>query len=284
MPGLGRPTSRRCTGSTSRARRCTGSTRPPATTGPGRCRSSAGRSRCASRAARCSRSSTASTRSTSTTGETTFLAGPDDQPPGTRFNDGKVSPDGRFFAGTMDEKTLREPIAVALPPRPGREPARGRRRADRLQRPGLERRRRHDVPLRQQGPGRLDLRLRRRRPAPSANRRVLARPTEEIGRPDGAAATSRATTGVPGISAGVLNRWAPDGSLDRSIPLPVSQPDLPLLRRPRPHDDLRDVAAPRPARRRPRREARLGRDRRAAGRRRRGTRRPLRGLAADDDH
>ena len=47
-----------------------------------------------------------------TTGEATFLAGPDDQPPGTRFNDGKASPDGRFFAGTMDEKTLREPIAV----------------------------------------------------------------------------------------------------------------------------------------------------------------------------
>ena len=46
------------------------------------------------------------------TGEATFLVGPDDQPPGTRFNDGKVSPDGRFFAGTMDEKTLREPIAT----------------------------------------------------------------------------------------------------------------------------------------------------------------------------
>ena len=164
-----------------------------------------------------------------TTGEATFLAGPDDQPPGTRFNDGKVSPDGRFFAGTMDEKTLREPIAVALPPRPGREPARGRRRADRLQRAGLERRRRHDVPLRQQGPGRLGLRLRRRPPGPSASRRVLARPTEEIGRPDGAATDVEGYYWSAGISAGVLNRWAPDGSLDRSIPLPVSNPTCPCF-------------------------------------------------------
>src|SRR3954468_4777710 len=33
-------------------------------------------------------------------GELTFVAGPDPVQ-GTRFNDGKVSPDGRFFAGTM---------------------------------------------------------------------------------------------------------------------------------------------------------------------------------------
>ena len=32
--------------------------------------------------------------------------------PGTRFNDGKVSPDGRFFAGTMDEEQLSRPIAA----------------------------------------------------------------------------------------------------------------------------------------------------------------------------
>src|SRR4051794_12885699 len=32
--------------------------------------------------------------------------------PGTRFNDGKVSPDGRFFAGTMDEEQLSRPLAA----------------------------------------------------------------------------------------------------------------------------------------------------------------------------
>src|SRR5919205_4033059 len=45
------------------------------------------------------------------TGELTFVAGPE-RVPGTRFNDGKVSPDGRFFAGTMDEDQLSRPIGA----------------------------------------------------------------------------------------------------------------------------------------------------------------------------
>src|SRR3954451_4065978 len=44
-------------------------------------------------------------------GELEFVAGPEPVP-GTRFNDGKVSPDGRFFAGTMDEAQLCRPIAA----------------------------------------------------------------------------------------------------------------------------------------------------------------------------
>src|SRR3954452_6712086 len=45
------------------------------------------------------------------TGELEFVMGPE-RVPGTRFNDGKVSPDGRFFAGTMDEESLARPIAA----------------------------------------------------------------------------------------------------------------------------------------------------------------------------
>jgi SMP-30/Gluconolactonase/LRE-like region len=41
-----------------------------------------------------------------------FLAGPQPLVPGTRFNDGKVSPDGRFWAGTMDEEALSRPLGV----------------------------------------------------------------------------------------------------------------------------------------------------------------------------
>ena len=60
-----------------------------------------------------------------------------------------------------------------------------------------------------------------------ADRRVLARPTEEIGRPDGAADGVDGYYWSAGISAGILNRWGPDGTLDRSIPLPVSNPTCP---------------------------------------------------------
>src|SRR5207245_1149530 len=46
------------------------------------------------------------------TGDLSFLVGPEHQVPGTRFNDGKVSPDGRFWAGTMDDETLSRPLGV----------------------------------------------------------------------------------------------------------------------------------------------------------------------------
>ena len=42
-----------------------------------------------------------------------------------------------------------------------------------------------------------------------SGRRVVARPTEEVGRPDGAATDEEGYYWSAGISAGVLNRWAP---------------------------------------------------------------------------
>jgi sugar lactone lactonase YvrE len=62
-----------------------------------------------------------------------------------------------------------------------------------------------------------------------ANRREIARPSEEIGRPDGAAADVEGYYWSAGISAGVLNRWAPDGRLDRQIPLPCAAPTMPCF-------------------------------------------------------
>ena len=49
------------------------------------------------------------------------------------------------------------------------------------------------------------------------------------GRPDGAAVDEKGYYWSAGISAGVLNRWAPDGALDRSIPLPCSNPTCPCF-------------------------------------------------------
>jgi sugar lactone lactonase YvrE len=170
------------------------------------------------------------------TGEVIPIIGPDDQPHGTRFNDGKVSPDGRFFAGTMDEETLSKPIGTLY----------------RLDPDGSL----HDV---------VDGLIVSNGLAWSAdgatmfhsdskgqvvwtydydtatgvprNPRVLARPTEEIGRPDGGAVDVEGYYWSAGISAGVLNRWAPDGTLDRSIPLPVSNPTCPCFGGP----DLRTI-------------------------------------------
>lgn len=160
------------------------------------------------------------------TGATTFLAAPARSVSGTRFNDGKVAPDGRFFAGTMDEEHLSTPIASLY----------------RLDPDGSV----HSVVdqlivsngLAWSADGRTMFHSDSKRQVIWAyeyldgkvgQRRVVARPTEEIGRPDGAAADVEGFYWSSGISAGVLNRWSPDGRLDRSIPLPCSNPTAPCF-------------------------------------------------------
>jgi sugar lactone lactonase YvrE len=156
-----------------------------------------------------------------------FVAGPE-RVPGTRFNDGKVSPEGRFFAGTMDEEMLSRPIATLY-------------RLD----PDLSL---HPVVenlivsngLAWTADGRTMYHSDSKGPVVWAydydpdsgtvsHRREVARPTEEIGRPDGAATDEQGYYWSAGISAGVLNRWSPDGRLDRSIPLPCSNPTAPCF-------------------------------------------------------
>jgi sugar lactone lactonase YvrE len=169
------------------------------------------------------------------TGDLTFLAGPDPVA-GTRFNDGKVSPDGRFFAGTMDEEQLARPIAVLYRLDPDgslHEVVDGLIVSNGLAWSADGRTMFHSDSKAQvvwtydYDPGSGEI----------GDRRVLARPTEEQGRPDGAATDEKGFYWSAGISAGVLNRWAPDGSLDRSIPLPCSNPTAPCFGGP----DLRTI-------------------------------------------
>jgi sugar lactone lactonase YvrE len=162
------------------------------------------------------------------TGATTPLAAPDDQPPGTRFNDGKASPDGRFFAGTMDEATLSKPVASLYrldPDGSVHEVVDGLIVSN-----GLGWSADGATMFHSDSKGQVvwiyDYDQATGTPS---NRRVLARPTEEIGRPDGGAVDVAGFYWSAGISAGVLNRWAPDGTLDRSIPLPVARPTCPCF-------------------------------------------------------
>jgi sugar lactone lactonase YvrE len=156
--------------------------------------------------------------------------------PGTRFNDGKVAPDGRFFAGTMDEEQLARPIAALhrLDPDGSRhEVVRGLVVSNGLAWSADGRTMFHSDSKAQvvwtydYDPATGEL----------SGRRVLCRPTEEQGRPDGGAADEEGYYWSAGISAGVLNRWAPDGTLDRSIPLPCAHPTAPCFGGP----DLRTV-------------------------------------------
>ena len=82
--------------------------------------------------------------------------------------------------------------------------------------------------LRQPPYRRLDLGL---RPGTGAisERRLIAEPDDAAGRPDGAAVDAEGGYWSAGVSAGRLNRWLPDGTLDRVVELPVRAPTMPCF-------------------------------------------------------
>jgi sugar lactone lactonase YvrE len=161
------------------------------------------------------------------TGRLEFVAGPE-RVPGTRFNDGKVSPDGRFFAGTMDEELLSRPIATLFRLDP--DLSLHRVVGDLIVSNGLAWTADGGTLFHSDSKGPV-IWAYDYDPSSGAvsSRREVARPTEEIGRPDGAATDEQGYYWSAGISAGVLNRWSPDGRLDRSIPLPCSNPTAPCF-------------------------------------------------------
>jgi sugar lactone lactonase YvrE len=161
-------------------------------------------------------------------GRLTFIVNPEPDRPSNRFNDGKVSPDGRFFAGSMDDETLTRPLGALYRLDPDGS---CRRMVD-----GLI----VSNGLAWSGDGRTMFHSDSRAQviyaydydAPSgafADRREIARPSAEVGRPDGGATDVEGYYWSAGISAGVLNRWAPDGRLDRQIPLPCAAPTMPCF-------------------------------------------------------
>jgi len=162
------------------------------------------------------------------TGTLSLLARPAEHVPGTRFNDGKTSPEGRFWAGTMDEQALTRPVGALYRLDPDgslHQMVGGLIVSNGLAWSGDGRTMFHsDSKARVIWAYDYD-----QEHGTIANRRVLARPTEEAGRPDGAATDVDGFYWSAGISAGVLNRWSPDGRLDRTIPLPCSNPTMPCF-------------------------------------------------------
>ena len=162
------------------------------------------------------------------TGRLAFVAQPEGDRPGNRFNDGKVSPDGRFFAGTMDEEKMSRHQAALyrLDPDGGTK-----RMVDGLiVSNGLAWSADGRTMFHSDSKGQV-IWAWSYDPATGeiADRREVARPTEAIGRPDGGAADVEGYYWSAGISAGVLNRWAPDGRLDRQIAMPCAAPTCPCF-------------------------------------------------------
>lgn len=151
-----------------------------------------------------------------------------DAPQGNRLNDGKVAPDGSFWVGSMDDTPALEPTGslyrvtgdgrvetkvAALRISNGLAwSADGRTMFHSDSRGIWIRRYRYDM-----ASGNI------------SDMRVIAEPTLEQGRPDGAATDVEGCYWSAGVSAGCLNRWSSDGELIERIALPLPNPTMPCF-------------------------------------------------------
>lgn len=157
------------------------------------------------------------------------LASPEPDRPRNRLNDGKASPEGRFVFGSMDD---------------GPEPKQPTGRLYSLSAAGtcvvLADGLIVSNGLAWSPDGRTlwhsDTRHDRiwcwdYDPVSGAisHRHEVAAPTPKVGRPDGGATDVEGGYWSAGVSAGVLNRWLPDGTLDRVVKLPVAAPTMPCF-------------------------------------------------------
>jgi sugar lactone lactonase YvrE len=161
-------------------------------------------------------------------GRITPLIHPEPDRPFNRFNDGKSAPDGSFWAGTMDERPEKEPIASLYRLGADHHCTRmvtglkvsnglawspdGRWLYHSDSRAGLIWRVSHEP-----GTGVL------------GEREEFVTMQPGWGRPDGAATDADGCYWNCGISAGRVNRFSPEGKLLSWIEVPVTHPTMPCF-------------------------------------------------------
>ncbi|MBI1243844.1 MAG: SMP-30/gluconolactonase/LRE family protein [Alphaproteobacteria bacterium] len=165
-----------------------------------------------------------------------FVVNPEPDKPANRLNDGKVGPDGRFWVGSMDDRPEKEPVAALY-----RIDISGRatKMLDGLTvSNGLAWSPNGKVlyhsDSRQRFVQTFDYAS---ATGEISNRKVIRTLEEGDGRPDGAAMDCEGFYWSAGVSAGCLNRIAPDGTIDRKVMLPVASPTMPCFG----GDDLRTL-------------------------------------------
>lgn len=157
-----------------------------------------------------------------------LLAQPEPHIAHNRLNDGKVGPDGRFYVGSMDDRPERAETAALY----------------RIDHDGTCTRiidhLRVSNGLAWSGDGRTMYHSDTRHEwvrihdfdvttGNLSNMRTLCSLSEAEGRPDGAAMDAAGYYWSAGVSAGCLNRIAPDGSIARKLHLPMAAPTMPCF-------------------------------------------------------
>ncbi len=145
-----------------------------------------------------------------------------------RLNDAKVAPDGAYWVGTMNDTGGLAPTGALY-----RVTADGRvekKRDGLVVSNGLAWSADGTTMFHSDSRARW---IRRFRHAPGtgalSEEKLIAEPSDEIGRPDGAATDVEGAYWSAGVSAGCINRWSPDGALLERIDLPVPNPTMPCF-------------------------------------------------------
>lgn len=148
--------------------------------------------------------------------------------PDARLNDGRVGPDGAFWVGTMDDRSDKEPIAALYRVDPSGEVDRkveGLMVSNGLAWTADGERMFHSD---SRGPWidrwRFDAAT-----GEMSERTRIAEPSVAVGRPDGGSCDVEGCYWSAGVSAGHLNRFAPDGHLLESHDVPVPAPTMPCF-------------------------------------------------------
>jgi len=160
------------------------------------------------------------------TGKFEFVCHPEPTPATNRLNDGKVGPDGRFWVGSMDDRSTKEPVAALY--RIDWDGKATRIIDGLIVSNGLawspDGRTLYHSDSRQRFLQAFDYDV---ATGDVSNRRKIRSLEEDDGRPDGAAMDSEGHYWSAGVSAGCLNRIAPDGTIERKVKLPVAAPTMP---------------------------------------------------------
>jgi sugar lactone lactonase YvrE len=150
------------------------------------------------------------------------------EPPTNRLNDGKVGPDGAFWVGSMDENSPRQKIAALYRVTPD----------------GQITRQEDGIAVSNGLAWSPDSRVMYHSDSTAGiieawdfdpatggrtNHRVLARLTNDDGRPDGAATDADGNYWSAGPSAGCINCFSPTGTLLQKYPFPVPGPTMPCF-------------------------------------------------------
>lgn len=162
-----------------------------------------------------------------TNGDLTFIVNPEPDRPTNRLNDGKVSPEGRFWIGSMFNVPGTEFQPTGALYRIDPDGSCHKMLDGLIASNGLawspDGRRMYHSDSRGKYIKTYDYDP---ETGSISNGFVIARPGEEDGRPDGASMDIEGCYWSAGVSAGCINRYTPDGTLITKIQVPTPSPTM----------------------------------------------------------